>query len=100
MKPALCYAVDRPEPLTWFLDRGADSNIVGSDGLTPLDAAAGLATPDAIDVLVSKGARLGIAIRCIKLLRDIGLGMCVSTKMIDYFQRLLAISADINVIQF
>jgi ankyrin repeat protein len=57
-RPALYYVVDRPDLLPAFLEWGADPNAVGHDGLTPLDAAAGLASTLAFDQLLAAGATL------------------------------------------
>lgn len=56
--PTLHYVVDRSELLAAFLKWGADPNAISHDGLTPLDAAAGRATAQAVDTLLAGGARL------------------------------------------
>ncbi|KAI8662362.1 hypothetical protein NCS56_01039800 [Fusarium sp. Ph1] len=58
--PHQCISATKSLPLTkWFLEHGADPNLISKDGHTPLDFVAAHATPDTpsvIDLLLSSGA--------------------------------------------
>lgn len=95
-KPAMRYIIDRPDLLTSFLDWGADPNALGPDGLTPLDGAAGVATPSTFDLLLAKGAKLR---DCYPLHQAVARHGLESTA-IEMIDHLLDLGVDINAIQF
>lgn len=54
-------AVDSEERVKWFLDRGADPNLSGARGASPLTTAALEHSPTAVmDLLISHGAELDL----------------------------------------
>jgi ankyrin repeat protein len=89
----LTRALFRGVPLEFaevLLHYGADPDLVGEDGRTPLETAAYVGSPDAIDLLIGAGARLGTTEGWRAL------SWAVSATRIDSIDRLLKHGVDIN----
>lgn len=89
-RPALQYAVKRPELLSALLEWGADPNAVGHDGLTPHDAAAGRSTTRVFDHLLAAGAMLTNAYPLHQAVAS------SSSDALPMIKHLIALGVDIN----
>ncbi|MCJ1383051.1 hypothetical protein MMC17_006164 [Xylographa soralifera] len=92
--PALKHLVSNEAMVEWFLDHGADPNVLGSHGESILTVAAFNSTPKVIDMLQSHGANLlnSDALHAASARRDMPGGIAMA-------MHLLQLGMDVNMVE-
>ncbi|KAK4539501.1 hypothetical protein LTR36_010899 [Oleoguttula mirabilis] len=95
--PVIIRAVGSRPVLEWLLDHGADANAVSPWNSTALSHAAALATPEEVDLLLARGARLEGS----NALHGAADRQCSEdeAKSLAMMQHLLDLGIDINAIE-